>query len=56
MLYKEFQIWKEGMDQFTFLTHVTYGDIKFSRSIISDFYSIAHDDLMNSIRNNVAKV
>jgi hypothetical protein len=47
---------KEAMDKFTYLTHAEYGDIKFERSPISDFYSISHDDLMNSIRNNVAEV
>lgn len=47
---------REALDQYTFLTHPEYGDIKLSRSVISDFYSIGHDELMRAIRNNVAEV
>jgi hypothetical protein len=42
---------KEANNQYTYLVHDHYGEIKFDRTK-SDFYTLAHDDLISIIQHN----
>ena len=44
---------KSARNAYTLLHHHIYGDIKFDRNVISDFYSLAHSDLCRITRNHV---
>ena len=45
---------KEANNEYTYLAHQIYGDIKFERTN-SDFYTISHDNLVRTIQSRISK-